>query len=315
MKVKDLTINQQISDCTYQIRNASYREGEGNKGYYLMRLGDRTGQIDAIWLNTPNKSLKVGDFLSVSGKIQNYQGRMQLKINLSKKLDPETIDQSLFNITAVDEKDLTVKLAEYIELIEIKPLYNLIKRLLLEDLYPDFIKAPAASFNHHSYMGGLLEHSINVTNICSSYLQIYPGINKDILLAGALIHDIGKIYEFEYDESISYSTKGNLLGHIFIGAQKFYEESKKEKDFPEHILNHITHIILSHHGLIERGSPVEPRTLEAILVHKADTTDADANAFLISKNESAGDSWLVSRTLNRLIYVESEPTFELRDKQ
>ncbi|MGD9580201.1 MAG: HD domain-containing protein, partial [Vampirovibrionia bacterium] len=207
---------------------------------------------------------------------------------------------------------LVSKLDQHIDSIRIKPLYHIIKRLLLDELFEDFCKAPAATYNHHSYMGGLLEHSVSVADICSSFASLYKHVNKDILISSALIHDIGKIYELEFDESISYSSKGNLLGHIFIGANKFLEETKKENNFPEYLSDHIAHIILSHHGILERGSPVEPKTLEAILVHKADTADADANSFEMTRNESAGDDWLISRTFNRIICLEAPPAFELR---
>ena len=312
MNIKDLSVNKHINEVVYQVRSASFREPDNANSYYLMRLGDKTGQIDAIWLNTSDINLKVGHFICITGKVQNYQGRIQLKISSAYKVDPDKVNIDDYSPSVLDERTLKYKLNEYIESIRIKPLYSLMKRLLIEELYEDFCKAPAATFNHHSYIGGLLEHSISVADICSAFVPLYKGVNRDILIAGALIHDIGKIYELEYGESISYSTKGNLLGHIYMGSNKFQEECSKEKEFPEYLANHIIHIILSHHGILERGSPVEPRTLEAILVHKADTTDADANAFIMSEGESAGDSWLVSRNLNRILYIESPPNFELR---
>jgi 3'-5' exoribonuclease len=312
MNIRELAINSRINDVIYQVRNASFREGDGAKGYYLMRLGDRTGQIDAIWLNASDVDLKVGDFVKVEAKVQKYQGRLQLKINTCHKIDPETIDHQNYNLSAVNKKELLDKLHHYVESIEIKPLYDVIKHIIFEELYDDFCNAPAATFNHHSYIGGLLEHSISVTEICNACIPLYKGVNKDILIAGALIHDIGKVYEFEFGESISYTTKGNLFGHIFMGANKFQQECDRLTGFPEFISNHLIHIILSHHGLMERGSPVEPRTLEAILVHKADTADADANAFKLSEIESAGGNWLISRTLNRIIYLETESDFEMR---
>ncbi|MEW5819144.1 MAG: HD domain-containing protein [Cyanobacteriota bacterium] len=312
MNIKSLSVNKYVNQAIYQVRSASFRESENANGYYLMRLGDRTGQIDAIWLNTQDINMKIGDFISVDGKVQNYQGRMQLKISSAHKVDPDLVDINEYSLSAVDEKKLRDKLINYIESIKIKPLYVIVKRLLLVDLYEDFSKAPAATYNHHAYMGGLFEHSLSVADICACFAEIYPAANRDLLIAGALLHDIGKINELEFNESISYSTKGNLLGHIFMGANRFIEECNKEKDFPEYLANHIAHIILSHHGILERGAPVDPRTIEAILVHKADTTDADANAFIVSQDESAGDKWLVSRALNRIIYLESPPEFELR---
>jgi 3'-5' exoribonuclease len=312
MFIEELKVNNHITSAVYQLRNASFREGEGVNGYYLMRLGDKTGQIDAIWLNTPNIKLKVGDFVIVDGKVQNYQGRLQLKLSACKKIDAESVNQTDFALYAVDKKKLKLKLENYIESIQIKPLYTVIKKILLEDLYDEFSNAPAATFNHHSYMGGLLEHSICVTDICNCFAEVYEDIDRDILIAGALIHDIGKIYEFDFNESISYSTRGNLMGHIYMGAHKFQQYTAAMDGFPEYIENSITHILLSHHGSLERGSPIEPCTMEAILVHKADTADADANAFKLSKMESAGGNWLISRTLNRMIYIEQTPNFEKR---
>lgn len=312
MTVKELYLNKHINEEIFQVRSASYRVGDNANGYYLMRIGDKTGQIDAIWLNTSDINLKVGDYICIEGKVQNYQGRLQLKIASCYKVKAESINQEEFTLSAVNEEILKQKLSDYIENIRIKVLHKFIKRLLLNELYEEFSRAPAATFNHHAYMGGLLEHSIAVTDICSSFIQLYPNVNKDILIAGALLHDIGKIYEFEFGESIAYSSKGNLLGHIYMGAQKIQDELKKEGHFPEYLTNHLTHIILSHHGLLERGSPVQPCTIEAILVHYADTADADAKAFLVSEGEGAGGHWLLSRTLNRMIYVEPPPKFEMR---
>lgn len=312
MIIKELEVNKQISNGIYQVRSASYREGDNTNGYYLMRIGDKTGQIDAIWLNVANQQLKVGDFLQVSGRVQNYQGRLQIKISSASKLDPQGIDTSEYSLFAVNEELLKKQLVDHIESIKIEPLYRVIKSLILDELFDEYCKAPAATFNHHAYMGGLLEHSVSVANICANYVNIYRDVKKDILIAGALIHDIGKIYELKFEESISYSTEGNLLGHIFIGASKFQRACEKIDDFPAYLSNNLLHIILSHHGMIERGSPVEPRTLEAILVHKADTTDAEANSFLISEGESAGDNWAISRTLNRIIYLEAPPDLKMR---
>ena len=297
----------------FQVRYASFRPGERGNPFYLMRLGDSTGQIDAIWMNAENIDLKVGDFVSVDGKAQNYQGRLQIKITSCHVVPPESIDQQLYSAVFVDEKELKQKLLEHINSIEIESLYNVVKQLILEEHYELFSKAPAATFNHHSYVGGLMEHSVNVASICQSYIPLYKDVKKDILIAGALLHDIGKMYELEFLESISYTTKGNLLGHIFMGAHLFMQATEKYPKFPKYLQNQVAHIILSHHGLIERGSPVEPRTLEAILVHKADTTDADANACMISMSEGAGDNWLQSRTLNRILYVEPLPDFKKKD--
>lgn len=312
MYVKDLQVNTNILEQTFQVRSASFRITDGVNGYYLMRVGDKTGLIDAIWLNTKDRAIRTGDFLKINGKVQNYQGRQQLKISLAILVDPEEVNMSDYSLLSIDQNQLILNLEQHVESIKIKPLYNLVKRILLCDLFDDFCKAPAATYNHHSYMGGLLEHSVSVADICKACVPLYKNTNHDILIAGALIHDIGKIYELEFGESISYSSKGNLLGHIFIGANKFQEECKKETNFPDYLADHITHILLSHHGILERGSPVEPKTLEAILVHKADTADADANSFGMSRTESAGDNWLISRTLNRIICLESPPEFELR---
>lgn len=312
MYVKDLQVNTNISEQIYQVRSASFRVTDGANGYYLMRVGDKTGLIDAIWLNTKDKSIRAGDFLKINGKVQNYQGRQQLKMSVAVIVDSKEVNMSDYSLLAIDQNQLILKLEQHIESIKIKSLHKLIKRLLLTDLFDDFCKAPAATYNHHSYKGGLLEHSVSVADICKSCVPLYKHINQDILIAGALIHDIGKIFELEFGESISYSSKGNLLGHIFMGANKFLEECKKETNFPEYLSDHLTHILLSHHGILERGSPVEPKTLEAIVVHKADTADADANSFELSRTESAGDNWLISRTLNRIICLESPPEFELR---
>jgi 3'-5' exoribonuclease len=168
-----------------------------------------------------------------------------------------------------------------------------------------FKKAPAAKGFHHVYIGGLLEHTLSVIRLLDQMTNHYQGINRDILITGGILHDIGKIYEYSYDSIFDYSDQGRLIGHIVIGIEMLDAKIAALGDFPERLAMELRHLILSHHGTQEFGSPKRPKTLEALIVHFIDDLDAKVNAFQEFIEESRDDdsAWTPFHKLfERFIY-------------
>ena len=171
-----------------------------------------------------------------------------------------------------------------------------------------FKRAPAAKGFHHSYIGGLLEHTLSVTRLLDAVSGHYTGLNRDLILAGGILHDIGKIHEFTYDRLIDYSNEGRLIGHIVMGVEMIDAKIASIPDFPPQLAMELRHIILSHHGVLEFGSPKRPKTVEALFVHHIDDLDAKVNAFreTIRDADDPDSDWTpFHRLLERFIYKGS----------
>jgi 3'-5' exoribonuclease len=178
----------------------------------------------------------------------------------------------------------------------------LIDKVFDEDFLLKFKLAPAATSFHHAYRGGLLEHTLSVVNLCDKFATAYENINRDILISGAILHDIGKVIEYN-NKTFKRTDEGKLLGHIAIGITIVDKKAKKIREFPEKILNAIKHLILSHHGELEWGSPVQPATVEAVLLHYADNIDSKIQTFMEMGQDKKG--WQYNKSLRRNVYLEN----------
>lgn len=270
--------------------NVFKRTAKNKKTYLKLYLSDKTGAMESVaWDEAMAKNpdcsrLKAGDFISLSG-----QGRTNRYTN-----KVELIVSSL-NIIALDKIELTDLLPSTDsniegledELLQLRgkisdPYLN----KLLENLFADkkfrhaFVTAPAAKNYHHAYLGGLLEHSVSVTNLVNLVCSNYPDMDKSLLLTGAILHDVGKIKEFEYERKIDYSTVGRLIGHIVIGNQIVSKAMDEIPDFPEDTKFALSHLILSHHGEPAYGAAVRPKTKEAVVLSILDNVDAKVNGFM-----------------------------------
>jgi 3'-5' exoribonuclease len=182
-----------------------------------------------------------------------------------------------------------------------------------EQIVKLFKKAPAAKGFHHVYLGGLLEHTLSVIRLLDLAARHYTGVNRDLLLTGGILHDIGKIYEFQYDRLIDYSDAGRLVGHIVMGVEMLDARIAKIEGFPENLAMELRHLILSHHGTLEYGSPKRPKTLEAMIVHYIDDLDAKVNAFqtFTSGTPDSESNWTpFHRLFERYIYKGSSSSDE-----
>ena len=247
--------------------------------YLAVTLADRTGQLQAnMWDNVSDavNEFEQDDFVKVKGLVQKYNGRWQLTLHKVRKLGDTEIDYSDFlPKTSKDIDQLWRTLGEFVESIENSWLKRLIKDFMADDaIATPYKNAPAAKTMHHAYVGGLLDHVVSLMTVCDLVARNYPQVNRDLLLTGAFLHDIGKIHELAYQRSISYTTRGQLLGHMIIELEMLHEKLSHIPDFPDELKILIEHLIISHHGQYEFGSPKLPMFPEALMLHYLDDLDS-----------------------------------------
>ncbi len=288
----------------------AYKKGT----WFGLVVTDKTGEINVKYWGGENKdrvkrlydSFKVGDVVHVRlGNVEIYEEKPQISINEAigglRRCSPNEYDIRDF-IPSLDEE----KIKEFYEIIkkDIKSVENIQLRELLDLFFSDskFVKSythsPSAITHHHNYVGGNLEHTIGVIRLCKNICEMYNGINKDLVVVGAILHDIGKLKEYEAKAAIEKTDVGNFIGHIVIGdrwiREKISELRGKGKDFNKVLEDKLCHIILSHHGRYEFGSPRLPKTIEAAVVHAADLMDSQVKNFIQNIEEGrkiSEDDW------------------------
>jgi 3'-5' exoribonuclease len=283
-----------------------------------LTLADKTGELNSfIWDRPVEKTegIETGDAVGVAALAEVMdKGRLRVKIEKIKKLEDSEIDLTLLvPASARDAADMMAELEGLVATIDDGHIKALIGRVLNRaDFRNAFMKSPAAKGVHHNFIGGLLEHTLSVMNACSA---LYPalaryGLNRDIILAGALLHDIGKIIEYTSGKLIDVTAEGRLIGHIYISSKITDEEIENIEGFPGELRLQLIHLILSHHGQLEFGSPKVPMTKEAIFLHMIDDLDAKL-AGLNSIIDATPDSDAFSSFSNiygRYIYTRSYTT-------
>lgn len=277
----------------YLVVESSQRRTRDGKEYYRLKLGDATGDIDAMaWDNCAiSGSLKSGAVIGILGDTGNYNGRLQLTAKRLKVLDEDPV--KYMKKPDVDMDSLVKQLDACMGNIEDHFLKLLVGRIMNGSTREDFIRSTAAKKIHHNYQGGLLEHTITVASLCLEAARFYPYLNRDLLVTGALLHDIGKIKEFEMAGTFKYSTSGRLIGHIVMGSEIVDEAIRglrqEGTDFPRELEWMVKHMMLSHHGALEYGSPVVPMFPEASLLHLMDKLDSQMFIFRSKLDENEGE--------------------------
>ena len=283
--------------------------------YLNVRLQDRTGDVDGkIWENALawDKMFKKGDVLRIQGRALSYKDAVQVSVSGLQKVDDDDVDIALFLPSARRDREVMfAELMRYCDAVKTPCL-----KALLDAFFHDektaalFKRAPAAKGFHHTYIGGLLEHTLSVVGLLKMAAGHYEGIDEDMLITGGILHDIGKIYEFSYDRVVEYSDSGRLIGHIVMGVEMIDQRIAAIPDFPQQKAMELRHLILSHHGSLEFGSPKRPKTLEALIVHHMDDMDAKMNAFQEFMRQSGDDesNWTpYHRLLGQYIFRGVKP--------
>ena len=281
--VKELSDGETI-DQVFLASEKQLRTNRNGNLYLQLRLSDKSGSITAMLWNAQQKhfdSFNNGEFVRLKGTSQLYNGAMQVLAKQVEKSDGQGIDEADF-ITLSNEsvEKLVARVAELLRSLTNVHLRNLAECFLVDETFMKGLRtAPAGVKNHHAYHGGLLEHIVSLMEVCHLVAPRYPQLDAELLLFGAFIHDIGKIRELTYSPDLGYSDAGQLIGHLVQGVSMLDEmvietEKQSGEDFPQDLANQLRHMIVSHHGQYEYGSPKLPMTLEAIALHFLDSLDA-----------------------------------------
>ncbi|RMD50234.1 MAG: HD domain-containing protein [Ignavibacteria bacterium] len=278
------------------IKKLESKKTKTGSEYLDIELSDNSASVNAkFWNNFEDfKSYaEAGTVVKVSGVVEEFNGNKQIKI-LSARAATEDDNVSIDDFVPKSKRDPDEMIAELksrIEKIENDYLKRLLKLILVGKRFEKYTRVPAGKAWHHSYIHGLLEHTLEIIKICDLMCNIHPEVNRDLLISGAILHDFGKTEELSAGLTFDYTTKGKLLGHIVIAAMEIEKEAKKIEWFPEDLKDQLIHLVLSHQGKLEFASPVVPRTLEAIILYHADELSAKTNAYknAIEKDASDGE--------------------------
>jgi len=270
-------------DEVYLVTDKQLRANKNGSPYLLLELRDRTGGISGRMWNAGDqvaRGFDAGDFLLVTGKVQLFQGALQVIVNTVERVAPQKVELADF-LPHTDQSipKLMDRLRGYLLKLGNPHLRALAECFLMDD---DFVRGfttcPAGVKLHHAYVGGLLEHVVSMMDAADRLLPLYPGVDRDLLLMGVFLHDAGKVKELTYTRAFGYSDEGQLVGHLALGVAMLAEVAVKVPDltgepFPREVMMRLRHMILSHHGTLEWGSPKVPMTPEAMLLHLIDALD------------------------------------------
>jgi len=308
--VADLEADQTITSfflvCEKEIR--ATREG---KAFLRLELGDRTGTVEArMWENFEEAagSIERDDFVKVQARVELFRNKTQLALDRLRRAEAAEVDPAdYFPHTAEDIEQLYAQLREYAASVGNVWLKRLLASVVEDpEIAPRLKRAPAAKRMHHAYLGGLLEHIVSLCGLCRAVAARYPEVDADLLLSGAILHDIGKIRELSYERSISYTTEGQLLGHIILELELLTKKMDALEGFPADLKTLVQHLLISHHGQYAFGSPKQPMFREAVMLHYLDDLDSKMGAmraaFASEKGEEEWTAWSASleRRLLRL---------------
>jgi 3'-5' exoribonuclease len=276
--IADLQPKQQVTTL-FLVQSKDVRQKKSGEPYLSLVLSDRTGEIDCkMWDNVADvmDTFERDDFVRVKGEIQIHQNRLQLTAHKLVRVPDTEVDLSDFlPASARDPEEMFTELTGLVDSMR-----NVHLKALLQAIFADpaiakaYKRAPAAKGIHHAWLGGLLEHVLSLCALARFAAAHYPGVDEDLLLAGVMLHDVGKTSELSYERSFTYSTDGQLLGHIVIGLQIVGDKIRQVPGFPPKWKVLLEHMILSHHGQLEFGSPKLPLFQEALLLHHLDNLDS-----------------------------------------
>ncbi len=282
-----------IRDCSQQenqtitslfvVASKQVKSKKNGEVYLSLVLADRSGQLQAnMWDNVSDSldAFDQDDFVKVKGVVHKYNGRWQMTVHRVRKLDESEIDYADYiPKTSKNIEELWSRLGAFVESLENPWLKRLVQDFMSDEaLAAAYKSAPAAKTLHHAFVGGLLDHVVSLFTVCDLAVRNYPEVNRDLLLTGAFLHDVGKVHELAYQRSIAYTTKGQLLGHMIIELEMLHQKLAHIPGFPDELKILLEHLIISHHGQYEFGSPKLPMFPEALMLHYLDDLDSKMEA-------------------------------------
>lgn len=297
--VSQLEVGKEILNEPFLLEDVAHRKTRDGRPFLLCTLQDKTGQLNGVFWDVPDYIadwVRPGLAVLVSGQLNNYKNTLQ--VNITDLNQAGTIAAAeLLPASKRSVDDMRMELKQIISELD-EPWQTLTTHILLrEPFLTNFATAPAARAMHHAYIGGLLEHTLSMAAVARFLASHYPFVNQNLLLTGTLLHDSGKTEEYRINGTFEFSEDGRLVGHI-VRAVVNIEKAAAEIDFPENDLRQLVHLILSHHGKLEWGSPVQPKTLEAILLHQIDLLDSRVQGFYDHLQNDMGDeTWTTKSSI------------------
>lgn len=323
--VKELTENESLVS-SFLVKAKTLGNTRSGNPFLKISLTDRTGETEGrIWERARelDDDFSVNDVVRVQARVERYQGKLQLNISGLERVDPAEVDPALFIPTGPEDPD---RLLQQLKDLAAK-VQNLHLKRLLQAFFSDrsFIQqmkqAPAAKSIHHAYLGGLLEHTVSVTQLLDRICDHYPRLDRDLLITAGILHDIGKLEEFSYQLYIDYTDAGRLLGHVVLGAQRVQEKINSLEGFPLELSLTLQHLMVSHHGEYEFGAPKRPKTIEAFALHYVDDLDARMNHLknLLEAEKESPSHWTAfQRIYDRYVFKgvsEEKVSLQLQDQE
>lgn len=311
--INELQVGDRVQEI-YLCKTKRRLTTKANNEYISLILQDKTGLLDGkIWNdNNAIDDFDEMDYIEVTGTVNSFQNTNQLNITRVRKCrEGEYNTADYLPTSKQDINDMYSQILSYVDSVKQPHLKRLLQSFYLEnkEFIEDYKQHSAAKSVHHGFVGGLLEHTLKVTNLCNFYSKQYPILNRDLLITAALLHDIGKVKELSSFPTNDYTDEGQLLGHIFIGAEFIGDRIKQIQGFPRDLELELKHCILAHHGELEYGSPKKPAIIEALALNHADNTDAKIQIMVeaLGTSEDESSKWL---GYNRLLESNLKRTSE-----
>ncbi|MEK7466103.1 MAG: HD domain-containing protein [Planctomycetota bacterium] len=286
-------------DQVFLLGNVEVRQKKNGEPFLNLELVDRSGRMQAkVWdgAEMVQRKIRTGDYVRVRGQVKIYNKRLDMAIASIIAVDEKSVDKGAFvPRTKKDPVQLALAWKEIVAGVKNDWLKRLLRTFVEDEgWFAKFCESPAAVRLHHACIGGLLEHVVTLARAALAIAPLYPNLDKDLLVTGIFLHDVGKVRELSSDRVFAYTDEGRLVGHIAIGSQMLEEVVAGIEGFPEELRLRLQHMILAHHGQLEYGSPVKPMTLEAVALHHLDNLDAKIFAFSKAIEESTvgeGENW------------------------
>jgi len=306
--IKHIQAGDVLADC-FVLTEKTMAQKKNGDNYLNLVLSDRTGSLKGVVWDTVEKissQSETGAVVAVKGHVGEYRGNLQAVVKEMTLVSPDETDPSDFMLSTERDVDQMferiVVLSESLEAWYLKALFSAFWGD--EAFTTQFKRAPAAKKMHHAYIGGLLEHTLSMAVLADKIAEHYKGLDRDLLVSGALLHDIGKVREFNYEMGIDYSSEGRLVNHIVIGIQMLEEKIQTIASFPDEPAMLLKHMLISHHGSKELGSPEPPKTIEAVMLNCIDEMDSRIQAVReFMGKEDPGETWTsFHRLLGRHFY-------------
>ena len=310
--IKDLRSGAQVDDVFYCARR-DVKERRDGGAFLTFELKDRSGSVAGIMWDRIDDALRCvesGGFYRVQGRMGDYQGKPQLSVNVIYPADPSEVTRDDFvGASRYDREAMLKELRGYVASVKNRHLNRLLEAYFADTVFCDqFAAAPGGASVHHNYLGGLLEHTLLMCRNAVAMTKTYPELDADLLIAGVILHDVGKIREYSYESALDHTFDGRLIGHIVMGCEMTRERIRALGDFPEELERMLLHIILAHHGHMEFGSPKTPKFAEAFIVYMLDNLDARLAMFRDVAERNVNAKWTdYHQYLETNVYIKDRP--------